>query len=160
MPNMGLLSQDSDSANGSGGPETANLQVSSVAEGNAATDNGRYNRWHDALGNTQLRKRILHDVASCDDEIGARRVFEKLSKRICENARGSRVVAIAAHLQGNRSHIHIVHDCNWNSTSCKDVFLQDIRIVKRKAKYNRWSSELDWEFWQNLFDYLYRRGGR
>ena len=117
-------------------------------------------RWASIVERGDLRKRILHDIVPCDDEESTVRVFKRLSERIRNNSRGSGVMCIAAHLDGPHSHVHIVHDCNWNSSSCKDIFLQGIPIKKRQARFNQWVTKLTPEFWRNLFTYLFGRGRR
>ena len=128
LPDLDLLLENSESVSGSSGSEARPLQVLSTT----ARSDGIVNRrsgWLDAIGNTHLRKRLLHDIAECDTEESADRLYKKLSERLRTNTRGSGVVIIASHLQGPRSHIHIVHDCNWNSTSCKDLLLHGIRLI-------------------------------
>ena len=116
--------------------------------------------WVSQLGRATCRERILHDIAPCDDEGGCLNLFKRISERIRNNTRGTGVMCAAAQLDGAHSHVHIVHVCNWNSTSCKDIFLQGAPIKKRQPRYNRWTSELDETFWRNLIDYLFGRGRR
>ena len=107
----------------------------------------RRNGWIDVIGRSKLRKRLLHDIVPADSEENAIKLFRKIQRRIQENQRGSGVIVAAGHLDGFHSHVHVVHDCNWNSTTCKDVFLQGIQVKKRNSRYNRWSEELLRTFW-------------
>lgn len=120
----------------------------------------RRSRWVNAIQATTLRRRVLHDIVPCEDESGAIRLFKKLKDRVQCNARGSGFITIAVHLCGPRSHVHVVHDCAWASTSCKDVFLQGIPIKSRQPRYNPWTAELPAKYWDNLFYYLFGRGRR
>ena len=129
-------------------------------EGEIDEFTNRRNGWIDIIGRAQLRKRLLHDIVPADSEDHAIKLFEKLQRRIQENQRGSGVIVAAGHLDGLHSHVHVVHDCNWNSTTCKDIFIQGIPIKKRQSKYNRWSEQLLREFWENLLHYLFGRGRR
>ena len=140
--------------------EPSTSAVFSQIEGEIDQFIERRNGWVDVIGRATLRKRLLHDVVPADSEEHAVKLFEKLQRRIQENQRGSGVIVAAGHLDGFHSHVHVVHDCNWNSTTCKDVFLQGISIKKRQSKYNRWSEQLLREFWENLLYYLFGRGRR
>lgn len=138
------------------GPAITNVSESVVP----MSVDDRPDRWASIVERGDLRKRILHDIVPCNDEESTIRVFKRLSERIRNNPRGSGVMCISAHLDGPHSHVHIVHDCNWNSSSCKDVFLQGIPIKKRQARYNQWITNISAEFWRNLFSYLFGRGRR
>lgn len=118
----------------------------------------RRNRWVEELGHTELRRRILHDICPQPDEKATLECFRKLQRRVTENSRGSGACIIAAHLAGGRSHLHIVHDCVWSSTSCKCWFLRGIIVKPRKAKFNPYFPSA--AYWRNLIDYLFGRGGR
>jgi len=150
--------QENSGSNGAEGDRDVSL--SQVASSSTGSNEQRSSGWCGAIGRATLRKRVLHDIATADNEAGATKVFNRISERIRNNPRGSGVMAAALHLDGEHSHVHIVHDCNWNSTSCKDVFLQGIAIKKRQSRYNRWSHELTDEYWRDLLLYLYSRGSR
>lgn len=126
------------------------------------TGNGeqRLRRLAEDMSNSRLRKRIIHDVAPCDSEMGARDLFAKFRRRVEENNRGTGIVAAAAHLAGNRSHLHIIHDCVWSSSSCKDVLMRGINVKNRQARFNPWTTEIGEDYFFNLINYLLRRGGK
>ena len=105
--------------------------------------------------------RVLHDIAPANSEEDAIRLFARIQRQIGENPRGSGIIIAAGHLDGAHSHVHIVHDCNWNSTSCSDVFMRGVAIKKReKGRFGRWANELAAKFWENLLYYLFGRGRR
>lgn len=118
----------------------------------------RRDRWVAELGSTQLRRRILHDISPQTDEKTAIECYRELLRRVNENSRGSGACIIAPHLAGGRSHLHIVHDCVWSSTSCTCWFLRGIQIKQRKAKFNPYYPTA--AYWRHLIDYLFGRGGR
>lgn len=137
--------------------------VSEVVEDGTPVYIQRRDRWLEELGRASLRKRVLHDIAPVDDEAAAIRLYKKLSERIRNNPRGCGVMCFAAHLDGGHSHLHIVHDCVWNSTSCKCMLLQGVTIKKRQSRYNKWSHEIlpgQSRFWERILAYLYGRGRR
>ena len=70
-------------------------------------------------------------------------------------------MVIAAHLDGDHSHIHNLHDCAWSSIQCKDIILRGVAVKKRDKKYNPLTEEFIafWNFYFVLY-YLYKRGNR
>ena len=124
-------------------------------------DANRRNGWLESIGRAKLRSRVLHDIAPANSEEDAIRLFARIQRQIGENPRGSGIIIAAGHLDGAHSHVHIVHDCNWNSTSCSDVFMRGVAIKKReKGRFGRWANELAAKFWENLLYYLFGRGRR
>lgn len=89
LPDLGVLLENSENITGSGRPETSTVQVLGASSRVLGSATNRHKGWIDSIGRTQLRKRVLHDIAECDDEEGATRLIEKLSERIRTNARGS-----------------------------------------------------------------------
>lgn len=144
---------------------TSEQSTSAVPSGVSSEDGAdpglvRRNGWLDTIARATIRKRLLHDIAPCDDEAGAGKLYRKLTEKLSINARGSGIAIVAAHLDGAHSHVHIVHDCNWNSTSCKDVFLQGVHLKARQARFNKWREEVSRTYWERLLYYLYGRGRR
>lgn len=93
-----------------------------------------------------LRRKILHDIYPIGNDTEADRDIQAMLRSSFQGT----VFIVCRH----GDHFHVVHDCSWNSNTCRCARIQ---IIKRGRKCNRrivWAYEFSSAHWRNLTVYF------
>lgn len=105
----------------------------------------------DAIRRTPKRKRILHDIIPYETIENRDRYIQEIKER--GNKYPGGIIILSDHPKGERSHLHIIHDCQYYSFFCRCALLFGLPVKRRSKRHGIWVSDATRDYWRNQSNY-------